>query len=169
MDFSSFNYFSNMLCAVKVLGLIYTGSAFHQIPNHIGCNFEFHNFSCKVHFVWGCTFSSCFWVYITSFFYLNFTFKPGTRPQPACLRLWARAWFPGIVLQEVCACNVCMHSLFDFPQPREQTFYLKNQSSSIQTIYYITLTHRLALPRKWVSFNRKPGVVTIHRLGGWLF
>jgi len=35
--FSSFTYFSNMLCAVKlkVLGLMaywYTGSAFHQIP-----------------------------------------------------------------------------------------------------------------------------------------
>ena len=35
--FSSFTYFSNMLCAVKlrVLGLMaywYTGSAYHQIP-----------------------------------------------------------------------------------------------------------------------------------------
>ena len=37
MDFSSFTYFSNKLCAVqlRVLGLMaywYTGSAFHQIP-----------------------------------------------------------------------------------------------------------------------------------------
>jgi len=37
MNFSSLTYFSNMLCAVelRVLGLmayLYTGSAFHQIP-----------------------------------------------------------------------------------------------------------------------------------------
>ena len=42
-------------------------------------------------------------------------------------RLWACAWFPEIVFQKVCVClYVCM---FVFPHPREQTFYLKLESS----------------------------------------
>ena len=45
MDFSSFTYFSNMLCAVKlrVLGLVaywYTGSAFHQMPQSYSIIFK---------------------------------------------------------------------------------------------------------------------------------
>ena len=47
----------------------------------------------------------------------------------------ARAWFPEIVLRKVCVCMyVCMYAylyvyFFVFPHPREQTFYLKLESS----------------------------------------
>ena len=44
-----------------------------------------------------------------------------------------RTWFPEIVLRKGCVCMyVCMYVhvyLFVFPHPREQTFYLKLESS----------------------------------------
>jgi len=71
-------------------------------------------------------------------------FKPGARPQPA---VCGRA--PGFLklFSEKCVC-VCLYVyLFVFPHPREQTFYLKLESS-LYTITkrlkkaYITLKHR---------------------------
>ena len=41
----------------------------------------------------------------------------------------ARAWFPEIVLRKVCVCACMYVYLFVFPYPREQTFYLKLESS----------------------------------------
>ena len=72
-------------------------------------------------------------------------FKPGARPQPAYGRLWARAWFPEIIIvfRKVCVCLyvcifVCLYVyLFVFPHPREQTSYLKLESSPY------TITKRL--------------------------
>ena len=52
-------------------------------------------------------------------------------PQAGC----GNAWFPEIILRKVCVCvfvcmYVCMHVyLFVFLHPREQTFYLKLESS----------------------------------------
>jgi len=49
--------------------------------------------------------------------------------QLAIGQLWACAWFPKIVFRKVCV-FVCLYVyLFVFPHPREQTFYLKLESS----------------------------------------
>jgi len=46
-------------------------------------------------------------------------------------QLWAHAWFPEIFFYGKCVCMyVCMYVyMFVFPHPREQTFYLKLESS----------------------------------------
>ena len=52
--------------------------------------------------------------------------KPGTHPQPAEGRLWARAWFTELVSRKTCVC-LCM---FVCTHPREQTI-----SSVVKTAY----------------------------------